>query len=317
MAYALCSAVAGILVALLVVRISEVKRIEPWTVRPVAAENAALIRPILDAEYPPWGERVVLTVLEDPELGEVPLVAWRVDLPGSGGDDGAPDLNLLITAGIHGDEPAATLAAYRLANRIRGTVRPGGKSLRIHILPAVNPVGLVRGTRQNLDGVDLNRDFAARDSVESAALWDYVLSEGPFDFALDLHESSRGTYFAYRYYGGEDGLTGAYRSEIARLGLPAENTMAEWGSVAKDGVVSQRPWLMLLRRAVDRLHFDGALLLSAIVPDRRGNPPVFTLETPKRDPIGTRVRAHESSALAMIRAFLADSEFVDEHRALP
>jgi murein peptide amidase A len=58
---------------------------------------------------------------------------------------------LLVFGAIHGDEPASAELCRRWAARGAGIV-----------VPVVNPDGLARGTKDNARGVDLNRNFAAR-----------------------------------------------------------------------------------------------------------------------------------------------------------
>ncbi len=60
---------------------------------------------------------------------------------------------LLIFAGIHGEEPETTWA---LSRALRQLAAP---SEHVAVVLAANPDGLVRGTRGNANGVDLNRNF--------------------------------------------------------------------------------------------------------------------------------------------------------------
>jgi protein MpaA len=76
-----------------------------------------------------------------------PLEVWR--------PSGA--CKLLIHAGIHGEEGETTVA---LSRALRALDEP---SPHCAVVLAVNPDGLVRGTRGNANGVDLNRNFATRD----------------------------------------------------------------------------------------------------------------------------------------------------------
>jgi protein MpaA len=64
---------------------------------------------------------------------------------------------LLLFAGIHGEEPETTVALSRALRQLREP------SLHCAVVVAANPDGLVRGTRGNARGVDLNRNFPTRD----------------------------------------------------------------------------------------------------------------------------------------------------------
>ena len=96
---------------------------------------------------PQWG-----TIPWDPDsygrshLG-LPLEVWRPQ----------GRCTLLIFAAIHGEEPETT---YALSRALRQLAAPSPHSA---VVLAANPDGLVRGTRGNARGVDLNRNFPSRD----------------------------------------------------------------------------------------------------------------------------------------------------------
>ncbi len=77
----------------------------------------------------------------------IPLQVWRPQ--GS--------CQLLMFAAIHGEEPETTFA---LSRALRHLTEP---SPHCAVVLAANPDGLVRGTRGNARGVELNRNFPARD----------------------------------------------------------------------------------------------------------------------------------------------------------
>ena len=94
-----------------------------------------------------WG-----TILWEPQtygrshLG-VPLEVWRPAGP----------CTLLLFAGIHGEEAETTFA---LSRALRQLPAP---SPHAAVVLAANPDGLIRGTRGNARGVELNRNFPTRD----------------------------------------------------------------------------------------------------------------------------------------------------------
>ncbi len=77
----------------------------------------------------------------------LPLEVWRP----------SGDCKLLVFAGIHGEEPETTSA---LSRALRHLSVP---SPHCAAVLAANPDGLIRGTRGNARGVDLNRNFPASD----------------------------------------------------------------------------------------------------------------------------------------------------------
>lgn len=77
----------------------------------------------------------------------LPLEVWRP----------RGECRLLVFAGIHGEEPETT---YALSRALRQFSEPPP---HVAVVLAANPDGLVRGTRGNANGVDLNRNFPSND----------------------------------------------------------------------------------------------------------------------------------------------------------
>lgn len=100
-----------------------------------------------------------------------PLEVWRP----------AGRCRLLLHAGIHGEEGETTVA---LSRALRLMAEP---SPNCAVVLAANPDGLIRGTRGNARGVDLNRNFPTRDWRPDPVMHrstlddvrDVVLSPGP------------------------------------------------------------------------------------------------------------------------------------------
>lgn len=87
------------------------------------------------------------------------------------------DCRLLIFAAIHGEEPETT---YALSRALRQLTEP---SEHCAVVLAANPDGLIRGTRGNARGVDLNRNFPSRDWQPNPVTHRAVLEE-PSDVLL-------------------------------------------------------------------------------------------------------------------------------------
>jgi protein MpaA len=77
----------------------------------------------------------------------VPLEVWRP----------RDSCRLLVHAGIHGEEPETTFALSRALRLLPA------QSMHCAVVLAANPDGLLRGTRGNARGVDLNRNFPTGD----------------------------------------------------------------------------------------------------------------------------------------------------------
>jgi len=66
-----------------------------------------------------------------------------------------------IFGGIHGDEPTAASLAHKLCELLKSHPRLW-ENRSVAVICQANPDGLARGTRGNSRGVDLNRNFPAR-----------------------------------------------------------------------------------------------------------------------------------------------------------
>ena len=64
----------------------------------------------------------------------------------------------LLFGAIHGDEPVSQLMLERLADEL--VERPPGRDT--WIVPCVNVDGMIAGTRNNANDIDLNRNFASK-----------------------------------------------------------------------------------------------------------------------------------------------------------
>ncbi len=103
-----------------------------------------------------------------------------------------PLLHIYVSAGIHGDEPAGTLAIGALMER-----RWFDDAVAWHVLPLLNPSGMAAGTRESMEGIDLNRDYLAAADPGTRAHRDWLASAGwRYDLTLALHEDweARGFY---------------------------------------------------------------------------------------------------------------------------
>jgi protein MpaA len=118
------------------------------------------------------------------EIGGVPLFALTKRTPG-------PRPRIYLSAGIHGDEPAPPLALLEMLEAGIFDTRATW-----FLCPLLNPAGFVRATRENAEGLDLNRDYKALRSAEIRAHSTWLTSQPNFDLTMCLHEDweSKGFY---------------------------------------------------------------------------------------------------------------------------
>lgn len=101
----------------------------------------------------------------------------------------------LITAGIHGYEPAGV---YALKNSIAEIVRDYSESFNLMVFPCLNPIGFIENIRGNNPNThpenDINRSFNIPDNdpkkTYESKIISNVLYARQFDVAINLHEDN-------------------------------------------------------------------------------------------------------------------------------
>ncbi len=90
---------------------------------------------------------------------------------------------IYVSTGIHGDEPAGPHALLEL-------LKAGVFDARAtwFLCPLLNPAGFLRATRENAEGLDLNRDYKDLRSAEIRAHGAWLQRQPNFDVTLCLHE---------------------------------------------------------------------------------------------------------------------------------
>lgn len=106
---------------------------------------------------------------------------------------------VLITGGMHGDEPAGVEAVLEFLERDNTALL---KKFSFVIIPCINPYGYVHNTRETRNDIDINRSFET-DDVAEVAIIKKVLGQTQFSLAIDFHEDYDATGF-YLYEGKRD-----------------------------------------------------------------------------------------------------------------
>jgi len=211
-----------------------------------------------------------------------PFQAWHR----AGGGD-----RIYLSAGIHGDEPAGPLAILRLLRE--GDLFAAGHDWTL--CPALNPQGLRAGTRENAQGIDLNRDYQRRASAEAAAHAAWLLDRPPPGLFLSLHEDWETTGFYFYEINLHDDQPARARSILAAASaaVPIEAVMKIDGHTVREA-----GWIHHAAEADLPDEWPEAIFLA-----KNGCPLSFTFETPSTAAaLDARVAAH----VAAVRAALAD-----------
>lgn len=187
---------------------------------------------------------------------------------------------ILISGGIHGDEPSGveTICAFLEAKFYKNFL----DDWEFTLLPCINPSGFEVGTRNNQDGIDLNRMFKEVTPPKEVNFVKAVLDQ-PYDLDLELHEDvdSSGYYL--------------YQKDQSAVLSPL-------GRAILDRVESIHP--LNLAEEIEEMPADRGLLSRLSEPDEmewwpmalhaytRGCSHIFTLESSPALPLAVRVNAH-------------------------
>jgi predicted deacylase len=185
---------------------------------------------------------------------------------------------IAISAGVHGDEPAGVWALLDLVEHDRLDRR-----FSYRIWPCMNPTGFDRGTRESVDGIDINRTFGrGGQSPESRAI---VTSnrDRKFALSLDLHEDSDAAGF-YCYEYGECVLGERIVEAVEAAGYPVDaQRCLRPDPVGEAETIGGHSYsLVLVRNAARR---------------------VLTFETPSGRALEERIAIHRAAVTAALSDF--------------
>ena len=149
---------------------------------------------------PPTGQvRNTTPGRRSPQPADATLPRWRTAAFSHGGRPiellrlGKGPVRVLWLGGIHGSEPEGAVATDRLPRSLRGV--PGLLDrVTVLLVRNLNPDGRASRRRANARGVDLNRNFPARNFRPSPRTGPRPLSENESRFLFDLIRTYRPHY---------------------------------------------------------------------------------------------------------------------------
>jgi hypothetical protein len=199
-----------------------------------------------------------------------------------------PPARIYISTGIHGDEPAGPLAALRLLHDNRWP-----DNAELWLCPCLNPTGFTRNTRENAEGIDLNRGYRNPVTPEILAHIAWLQRQPAFDLYLLLHEDweTRGFYLYEQNPDGRPSLAEKMIEGIEKV-CPIEQSEMIEGREAKGGII--RP--NLDPRACPQWAEAFYLIMRK---SRLG----YTLEAPSDFPLSVRVNALVTAVHAALKNF--------------
>jgi len=227
----------------------------------------------------------------------VPAHSWNA--PSTGPQQEARQIKkpaapkIYLSAGIHGDEPAGPLALLEL-------LAEGFFDDRAHwfMCPVLNPLGFVKGTRENADGIDLNRDYHARHSAEVRAHIAWLQSQPTFDLTLCLHEDWESTgFYLYEHNPKHRPSLAPALLDAARPHMPIEPAhIIDGRPIDEPGIL--RPEI----NAQDRDDWPEQLYLRKHFHYDLG----YTMETPSSLPLAPRIAAQKALVATAVEGLLKE-----------
>ncbi len=212
-------------------------------------------------------------------------------LSSSKGDPAKP--TVYLSAGIHGDEPAGPLALLAL-------LKEGFFDDRFHwlICPLLNPTGMIAGTRENEQGIDLNRDYCLRQTAEICAHIQWLGRQEIPQFFLSLHEDweSTGFYF-YEINLGSEAADAASPHHILEAVAPFFDPEPE--GVIDGHEVTTPGWIYHSENPDFPEAWPEAIFLAKL-----GCPLSHTFETPSSATLAMRVSCHQAAVKEAVKSRL-------------
>jgi protein MpaA len=128
----------------------------------------------------------VVSAVGTVEANETRYPVFSIRLANPSKTNPAPPM-VLVTGGIHGDEPGGVWAVLEFLNRFPNLPEVYRKC-EFTILPCTNPYGFEHDTRHNIAGIDLNRQFRDGHPPTEVQLVKKVVAGRAFDLTLEFHE---------------------------------------------------------------------------------------------------------------------------------
>jgi len=263
---------------------------EPFTVKPPEQRNLSTYENRLKKAV------AASTHLTMKKIGQVDYpdfqaAVWRINFQAVQ----SPQYRVLLSAAIHGNEPASAEMAARFVEDLSDSPEKY-KNTAIDIVPIVNPWGWVHDIRYNQAGIDINRDFADFNARE-ANIIKQLLQDTPYDLMVDLHEDPRARGF-YIYQYGLDDKSGCEKvvATIEDMGYPVEQDIRMVILKTENGIIDAPMWGLWYMRLTGQLSIANYYRLNS-------SRFVYTVETPTELLWEDRLKMQKTAVTMLLEQF--------------
>jgi hypothetical protein len=266
---------------------------EPFTVTPPEQRNLSTYENRLQKAA------AVSNHLNMEKIGQVDYpdfqaAVWRIHFHAAQ----SPQYRVLISAAIHGNEPASAEMAARFVEELSESPEKY-KDAAIDIVPIVNPWGWVHDIRYNQAGIDINRDFATFNARE-ANIIKQLLQGTSYDLMVDLHEDPTAQGFYLYQYGLDDkSVCEKIVATIKDMGYPIEEDVRMVILKTENGIIDAPMWGLWYMRLTGQLSIANYYRLNS-------SRFVYTLETPKSLLWEDRLKMQKTAVTMLLEQFTAD-----------
>jgi protein MpaA len=198
---------------------------------------------------------------------------------------------VLISAGMHGDEPAGVETIYSFLHQKE--YLKYSEEWEVTLVPCINPFGYEANTRTNYEGVDLNRKFNTPDPPKEVILAK-KLFDTHFDLTIELHEDvdSRGYYLFHS-------------SAVASSPLSVREILKSVQPIMPINLDSEIDGIPANGGVIERVGIDEEMdwWPMAFYSMSKGTRDCLTLETGTQYSMQTRVEAHLTAIEGALNKF--------------
>lgn len=238
-------------------------------------------------------EECALTLLGEIKAGSIQYPFYGISLS-SKNTSKTSKLQVCLSGGIHGDEPAGVEAILTLLEN-PDLYKPFLSKIDFMIFPCINPYGYEHNTRNNGQGLDLNRQFDKKQPPEEVAFVREALEGRKFALSMEFHEDvDTDGFYLYELKKQEPYFGKAIIREVSKH-CPINLREDIEGMPSSGGII---------RRLTDQVLSREKDWPQAIYQFRKGTPHTITCETPITLPIKDRAKIHLTAFEAALRQLI-------------